>query len=148
MGSLQYLFASGGGMGGLRYAGTIEPTWHATENLSLGVGIGFGGLVEPGSTRSDQKPLGQNLSASYTFSDARTPLPSCNGVGVTGLVRAEWMVVLGPRSSLGIVLEGDGQWTGCVDDSGNVESDTATPIVRRQWWPHFGGSFAGVVLWR
>ena len=52
MGSFQYLFAFGkGGMGGVRYAGTIEPTWHATEHFSLGVGIGFGGLVEPNSGR-------------------------------------------------------------------------------------------------
>ena len=47
MGSFQYLFAFGkGGMGGARYAGTIEPTWHATAHLNVGVGIGFGGLVD------------------------------------------------------------------------------------------------------
>ncbi|MGB8295751.1 MAG: hypothetical protein WCG85_10025 [Polyangia bacterium] len=143
MGSLQYLFASGkGGMGGLRYAGTIEPTWHATEHLSLAVGIGFGGLVETGSNPPS------TLDASYTYPDARTPLAACNGVGVTGLLRAEWLFVLGPRSSTGVALEGDGQWTGCVDDTGNVDLDTATPIVRRQWWPHYGGSLAWVILWR
>ena len=149
MGSLEYLFASGrGGMGGLRYAGTIEPTWHATEHLNLGVGIGFGGLVEPSSSRPNPDPQPGTLDASYTFPNARTPLPACNGVGVTGLLRAEWLFVLGPRASTGAALETDVQWTGCVDDTGTVEPDTATPIVRRQWWPHYGGSLAWVILWR
>jgi hypothetical protein len=76
-------------------------------------------------------------------------MPSCNGAGVTGLLRADWMMVLGPRSSTGFALETDAQWTGCVDDSaGAVEPDTATPIVRRQWWGHFAGSLAWVILWR
>jgi hypothetical protein len=149
MGSFQYLYATGtAGTRGLRYAGTIEPTWHATEHLNLGVGIGFGGLVGPISNRPDPSPKGDTLDASYTFPDARTPLQSCDGVGVTGLLRAEWLVVLGPRSSTGLELETDGQWTGCVDDTGNLDPDTATPIVRRQWWAHFGTSLAWVILWR
>ena len=149
MGSFQYLYATGtGGMRGLRYAGTIEPTWHATEHLSLGVGIGFGGLVEPSSSRPNPDPQ-------PSTSMPRTPslmrgrrCQICDGVGVTGLLRAEWLVVLGPRSSTGVALETDGQWTACVDDTGTVEPDTATPIVRRQWWPHLGGSLAWVILWR
>jgi hypothetical protein len=149
MGSFQYLYATGtAGARGLRYAGTIEPTWHATEHLNLGVGLGFGGLVGPISNRPDPTPKGDTLDASYTFPDARTPLQSCDGVGVTGLLRAEWLVVLGPRSSTGLALETDGQWTGCVDDTGNLDPDTATPIVRRQWWAHFGTSLAWVILWR
>ena len=150
MGSFQYVFsrATGNRLAGVRYAGTIEPTWHATEHLNLGVGIGFGGLVEPGRSGPNPDPQPGTLETSYTFPDARTPLPSCSGVGVAGLVRAEWLFVLGPRSSTGLALEGDGQWTGCVDDTGRVEPDTATPIVRRQWWFHLGGSLALVILWR
>jgi hypothetical protein len=149
MGSFQYLYATGtGGLRGLRYAGTIEPTWHATEHLNFAVGIGFAGLVEPSSTRPNPDPQPDKLATSYTFPDARTPLPSCSGVGFTGLLRAEWMMVLGPRSSTGLAVEGNGQWTGCVDDTGRVEPDTASAIVRRQWWPHLGGSLAWVILWR
>jgi hypothetical protein len=149
MGSFQYLYETGAsGLRGLRYAGSIEPTWHATEHLNLGVGIGFGGLVETGSSRRNPPPDPTTLETSYTFPDARTPLPACDGVGVAGLLRAEWLYVLGPRSSTGLALEADGQWTGCVDDTGRTEPDTAQPIVRRQWWPHFGGSLAWVILWR
>jgi hypothetical protein len=149
MGSFQYLFAFGkGGMGGARYAGTIEPTWHATAHLNVGVGIGFGGLVEPGSGRPDPPPPPGSLDVSYTFPNARTPLSSCDGVGVTGLLRAEWLYVLGPRASMGVALEADDQWTACVENTGNLEPDTATAIVRRQWWSHLGGSLSWVTLWR
>ncbi len=149
MGSLQYLYATGtGGLKGLRFAGTVQPTWHATAHLSLAAGIGFGGIVETGTSRPNPDPQPGTLGASYTFPDASTPLPSCNGVGVAGLLRAEWTVVMGPRSSTGLALETDGQWTGCVDDTGRVEPDTATPIVRRQWWPHLGASLTWEILWR
>ncbi len=151
MATLQYLYATGGGGGavkGLRFAGTLEPTWHATEHLSLAAGLGFGGIVETATSRPNPDPQPGTLDSSYTFPNARTPLPSCNGVGVAGLLRAEWLFVLGPRASTGLALEMDGQWTGCVDDTGRVEPDTARPIVRRQWWPHLGGSVAWGILWR
>jgi hypothetical protein len=149
LGSLQYLYATGGGgLQGLRFAGTIEPTWHATAHLSLAAGIGFGGIVETNSTRPNPDPQPSTLTSSYTFPDAKTPLPNCNGVGVAGLLRAQWMMVMGPRSSTGLAFQMDGQWTGCVDDSGRVEPDSATSIVRRQWWPHLGGSLTWEVQWR
>ena len=147
MASLQYLYASSG-MRGLRFAGTIEPTWHATQHLSLALGLGFGGILEAGSSRPNPDPQSSTLTSSYTFPNASTPIPNCNGVGVAGLARAEWMVVMGPRSATGFAFEMDGQWTGCVDDSGVLEPDTATPIVRRQWWPHLGGSLIWGILWR
>jgi hypothetical protein len=149
MGSLQYLYATGaGGDQGLRYAGTIEPTWHATSHLLLAVGIGFGGIVEQGSSRPNPDPQPSTLDASYTFPNASHPLPACSGVGVAGLLRGQWLWVMGPRSATGLALQFDGQWTGCVDDTGRVEPDTATPIVRRQWWPHLGGSLTWEIQWR
>jgi len=149
MGSLQYLYAAGGnGMKGLRFVGTVEPTWHATTHLSLAIGIGFGGIIESGSTRTDPPPKLDSLDTSYTFPDASTPIPNCSGVGVAGLLRGQWMWVMGPRSATGFALQFDGQWTGCVDDSGRYEPDTAAPIVRRQWWPHLGGSLTWEIQWR
>jgi len=149
MGSLQYLYATGAaGAKGLRFAGTIEPTWHATSHLSLAAGIGFGGIVEQGSSRPDPDPKSGTLDSSYTFPDASHPLSTCNGVGVAGLLRAQWLFVMGPRSSTGLALQFDGQWTACVDDTGRLEPDTATSIVRRQWWPHLGGSLTWEIQWR
>lgn len=145
--SFQYLYAWSD-LVGLRYAGTIEPVWHVTENLRLALGVGFGGFVEGRTERPDPEPEPSTLETSYTFVDASTPLSRCSGVGVTGSLRGEWMWVVGPRLSLGLAMQIDGQWTGCVDDTGRVEPDTAEPIVRRQWWPHLGLGLGLLTTWR
>jgi hypothetical protein len=132
---------------GLRFMGTIDPTWHATRHLALAVGLGFGGLVG-GNHGPDIPPQPSTLGASYTFPSPSPSLPTCSGVGAAGLVRAEWSWVLGPRSATGLGLELDGQWTGCVDDTGLVEADTGQAIVRRQWWPQLGLTGTWSVTWR
>jgi hypothetical protein len=147
--SFQYAAASkGGGLSGLRFAGTIDPTWHVTPSLSVALGFGFGGIVEGVTGRMDAEPLPSTLDTSYTFPDARPPIASCSGVGAAGLARVEWTYVLGPRSQTGIAVEAVGQWTGCVDDTNRVEPDTGTAIVRRQWWPHTGATVAWGITWR
>jgi hypothetical protein len=147
--SFQYASASKThGLSGLRFAGTIDPTWHATRHLSLAIGFGFGGIVEGRTGRPDVDPLPTTLDTSYTFPDASTPLPSCSGVGAAGLARAEWAYVLGPRSQTALSFEVLGQWTGCVADTGRVEDDTGQAIVRRQWWPHAGFTFGWSLAWR
>jgi hypothetical protein len=147
--SLQYARASAvGGLSGLRYSGTVDPTWHATSHLSLAIGLGFGGIVEGSTSRPEVSPYPSTLATSYTLPTAGPPLPSCSGVGVSALARAEWTIVLGPRSSTSFALEAIGQWTGCVDDTGNVDPDTGQAIVRRQWWPQAGGTASWGFTWR
>ena len=73
-----------GGLSALRFAGTIDPTWHATGTSSLALGLGFGGIVEGGSSRPDVDPLPSTIETSYTFPSASPPLPGCSGVGVGG----------------------------------------------------------------
>jgi hypothetical protein len=132
----------------LRFAGTIDPTWHATRHLSLALGLGFGGIVEGGSLRPDVEPLPDAIETSYTFPRGSPPLPDCSGVGPAGLARAEWTFVLGPRTSTGLGLEVLGQWTACVNDTGRVEPDTGQAIVRRQFWPHVGATGTWSFTWR
>jgi hypothetical protein len=147
--SFQYAQASAsGGLSGLRFAGTIDPTWHATRHLSLAFGLGFGGIVEGRTGRPDVNPLPGTLSTSYTFPSPGPPLPSCSGVGVAALARAEWSMILGPRSSTSLMLEAIGQWTGCVADTGTVNLDTGQAVVRRQWWPHAGVTLGWGFTWR
>jgi hypothetical protein len=147
--SLQYASASAaGGLSGLRFAGTIEPTWHATSHLSLALGLGFGGIVEGPTGRPDIAPLPNTLNTSYTFPSAGPPLPSCSGVGPAGLARVEWSFVLGPRAMTSFAVEAVGQWTGCVSDTGLVEPDSGQSIVRRQWWPHVGATGNWGIMWR
>lgn len=149
MSSFQYAAVSQrGGLSGLRFAGTLDPTWHVTPSFSLAVGFGFGGIVEGRTGRMDADPLPSTLDTSYTFPDSRHPVASCSGVGAAGLVRGEWAYVLGPRAQTSIALEVVGQWTGCVDDTNRVEPDTGVAIVRRQWWPHTGATLAWGIAWR
>ncbi len=148
--SFQYASVSErGGLSGLRFAGTLDPTWHVTEHIDLAVGFGFGGIVEGRTGRSDPDPTQRgSLNNSYTFPESSPSLPNCSGVGVTGLLRASWMTALGPVSSTGLSAEVLGQWTGCVDAVGRVEPDTAEAITRRQYWPHVGGTLAWIIAWR
>jgi hypothetical protein len=149
VGSFQYARATAaGGIDGLRFAGTLDPTWHVTNHLSLAIGLGFGGIVEGSTSRPDVAPMPGGLGTSFTEPSPGPPLPSCSGVGVAALARAEWTIVLGPRSATSFALEAVGQWTGCVDDTGHPNFDTGQEIVRRQWWPHTGGTFQWGFTWR
>jgi hypothetical protein len=147
--SFQYALASSsGGLSGLRFAGTIDPTLHITPSFAVALGFGFGGIVEGTTSRRDPMPLPSSLETSYTFPDASTPLANCSGIGAAALARAEYAYVLGPRMAGTIGLEVVGQWTGCVDDTDRIEPDTGNAIVRRQWWPHVGAAFFVGVVWR
>jgi hypothetical protein len=149
MTSFQYAKASrSGGLSGLRFAGTLDPTWHVTRALSVAAGFGFAGIVEGVTGRTDADPLPDTIESTYTFPDASHPIASCSGVGAAGLVRGEYGYVLGPRAQLSVALEAIGQWTGCVDDSGRVEPDTGATIERHQWWPHAGATLSVGIAWR
>ena len=145
--SFQYSVMSRG-LTGLRFSGTLDPTWHATRHLSLAVGLGFAGISGGSTGGPDIAPLPNTLDAPYTFPSANPPMPSCTGGGLAALARAEWAIVLGSRSATTFGVEGFGQWTGCEDDTGLVEPDTGQAIVRRQFWPHLGVTGTVGILWR
>ncbi|HEY0250306.1 MAG TPA: hypothetical protein VGC41_02225, partial [Kofleriaceae bacterium] len=148
--SFQYAQAKGRGDGlsGLRFAGTIDPTWHVTRDFALAIGIGFGGIVEGRTGRADVNPTEASLDYSQTLTNSRTPVPSCSGVGVVGLARATYTYVIGPRAATAVELEVSGQDTECVDRTGRVEPDSATPIERKQLWEHAAATLAWSITWR
>ncbi len=164
LGSFNYASASSGGdleglevtglkadgaLSGLRFAGTIDPTWHVFRHLDLAIGLGFAGIVEGGYSRPEVEP-GQleNLNASYTLEGADPPVSQCQGGGVAGLVRVASRFVIGPRAATDLSLELAGQYTGCEQKAYEVDLDTGEPIVRRQWWPHLLLHAAWTVAWR
>nr|HEX4313807.1 hypothetical protein [Kofleriaceae bacterium] len=137
------------GLSGLRFLGTVDPTWHVTRALSVAVGFGFGGIVEgKGTGRPDVSPFPGELDQSYTFSSSEHPLPSCSGVGEAAVARVDYAWVIGPRSQTHVSVEALGQYTKCVDPTGRVEPDTAQPIVRIQYWAHSGVELEWGVTWR
>lgn len=145
--TFQYASAAApGALSGLRFEGTVDPTWNVTRAFSLAVGFGFGGIVEGRTSRADNAP--QATDVSITLPSARDPLPSCSGVGVVGLARATYAWVLGPRASTNLELETFGQYTECVDRTGMVDPDTAAPIQRTQYWPHVGVTLSWGITWR
>lgn len=144
--SFQYAALDGGAT---RFASAIEPTWHLTRHLAAGVGLGYAGLV--GYSRVDITPLQPTvgtLGQSYTFPDAKQPLPNCTGVGLTALTRLELGYVLGPRTRTHVAAEAFEQWTGCEDASGTIDSFSGQELVRRQWWAHTGASVSWGIEWR
>jgi hypothetical protein len=147
--SLEYARASARNeLSGLRFAGTIDPTWHVTPRFSLALGVGFGGIVEGRTNRTAPDPTTYPSNTSYTFPDASMPLASCSGVGLAGLARAEYDWVLGPRAQTSVMLEVIAQNTGCVSRSALVEPDTAQPIEQHQYWNHVGATLAWGIMWR
>ncbi len=136
------------GLSGLRFAGTIDPTWHVTPSFSLAMGFGFGGFVEGSTGRPDVMPYGSTLDSSYTFGSSNPPLPQCVGVGAAALARATYSYVLGPRGETNVELEVVGQYTACVNTTRNVNPDNAQPIVREQYWPHTGVTLSWSFMWR
>jgi hypothetical protein len=147
MSTFEYTAASSHlGLSGLRYMGTLDPTWHVSRAFSLAFGFGFGGFVESGTGRPDNAP--QATDVSITIPNPGPPLPLCAGVGVAGLVRAAYAWVLGPRATTNVELELDGQYTSCGDPTGVVEPDTAQAITRTQYWPHVGATVSWGFAWR
>jgi len=140
--------SSSHGISGLRFAGTLDPTWHITRALSLAVGLGFGGFVNARTNAADVDPLPGTLDSSYNFPGASPAMPLCDGSGILGVVRGEYAWVIGPRGAFDIDLEVIGQYTQCVDPTGRTEPDTAQPIVRTQYWPLTGGTLSAGFTWR
>jgi hypothetical protein len=138
---------NGNVLSGLRFAGTIDPTWHPTRSLSIAIGFGFGGLLSQ-TLGDDPSPTSEEISSPYTFPNARRPVNDCAGVGVSGLLRGEWMYVLGPRVAFSIAAQVMGQWTHCIDETGRVEDDTGQAIERYQYWPHIGSTLTAGFTWR
>jgi hypothetical protein len=135
-----------GGLSALRFAGTVDPTWHVTPSVALAIGFGFGGLVEGNTGRMDNPQ--QATDVSITLPSSNPPVSSCTGVGAAGLFRASYNIVLGPRATFEIDAEVIGQYTSCQGRRPTVEPDTAQPIVRTQYWSHTGATLGLGFAWR
>lgn len=146
--SLAYAIASEG-ISGLRFTGTIDPTWHVGDHFHVAAGAGLAGFVEANEGREEQDAaLRGELVASYSYTGREPLISSCSGVGVAAILRAGATLVIGPLASTELAIQLDGQWVGCELATGRVEPDTAEAIVRRQWWPHLAAHLAWTVAWR
>ena len=63
-------------------------------------------------------------------------------------MRATYTYVIGPRAATNVELTVMGQDTTCEQSTGQLDPDTAQPIVRRQFWSHAGAALMWGVTWR
>jgi hypothetical protein len=146
---LQYALTS---RDGARFAAAVEPTWHVTPSIALGLGVGYGGLIgvhpyDFGLQEGPEAELGAR-GQSYTVPDAKKPLSECTGTGVTALARVEVGYVLGPRSRTHVALEALAQWTGCEENAEGRDSFSGVQYTLRQYWGHRGVSLSWGIEWR
>lgn len=132
---------------GLRYSGTIEPTVHLTDELSLSVGVGVAGFVITDTDAPSPEPESR-VVATYTLPDAEALVSSCLGAGVIALARLDYTLVSSDLLSYGPSVQLDSQWTGCVQQLGRADPDTGEAISLRQFWHHFGASLGFSFWWR
>jgi hypothetical protein len=147
---LQYATTS---KGGARFAAAVEPTWHVAPSFAVGFGLGYAGLIgispyDPFLPNPGPEMEIEQLDQSYTFSESKKAIRSCDGVGITALVRAELGYVLGPRSRMHLALEALGQRIGCEEDGFGEDQFTGRQHQFRQWWGHSGVTLSWGIEWR
>lgn len=131
---------------GLRWSVTAEPSLHVWRNLTIGAGLGYGGLSVSDSNRPSGL-RGADEPVSRTLSDSEQ-LQSCTGSALTALGRAEYLFVVGPLFSSGPFAQFQGQWTRCEAQFGRVDPETGRPVVLTQWWKQHGATFGWWFSWR
>jgi len=148
---LQYTTTS---RGGVRFAAAVEPTWHITPGIALGVGVGYAGMIGVAAYDEFVVPDGPENTAnvhgqSYTLPEGVKPLANCDGGGVTALARLEAGYVLGPRTRTHLALELLAQRIGCEESAFGVRDNfTGAEYMFRQWWVHRGMSLSWGIEWR
>ncbi|MFC1610610.1 hypothetical protein ACFL6C_06610 [Myxococcota bacterium] len=152
-GAVQYSAMVGGELDGVRASVTVEPVWHATEGLSVALGLGYGAMlgsrqryVQPtsyGALEAAAQP-GRNIELQ--------PFNDCDGDGIVVLARATYLFRVGHLFSTGPMLHLDSQWTSCIDADYTVTDPAGASFppkkVFRQWWWHRTVGLAWVFAWR
>lgn len=139
--SFQYAFGEG-----ITWAASFEPTFYPLRQLGISLGIGYSGLY---LNRPSPFFLGEpDEVASRTLTDGRS-LNQCEGSGVNGLARLEYLMVVGPHFATGPFAQANVQWTGCeISLSNNPDPETGKPVIGTQWWRQQGATLGWWLTWR
>lgn len=145
-GTFRYAVARGD-RSGLRFSGTVEPTFHIIAGLSASLGVGIAGFVT-GNSLGEVVPPDGGVVASYTYPTTQPPLGACTGEGVMALARLEYLFVVGSLFSTGPAVQTGLQWTGCRQSLDAIDFDTGEGVELKQFWTHHTWSFSWVLAWR
>jgi hypothetical protein len=137
----------GTGPNGLRWGGTLEPTFYPWRDLAVTVGAGYGGLLVSDPNASSGTLQGTPVTVSRDLV-AGERLTSCEGAALTALARVEYLFVVGPLFATGPFAQANGQWTHCQNTLGDTDPETGRPIVLTQWWTQRSATFGWWLAWR
>ena len=142
LGNVQYQ----GAAGGLRYLGTVEPTFDIIPRLTVSIGLGLAGFV----IIDDMPPVppADGVVATYTYDDGDPALGGCSGSGFAATARVAYSIVLGPIFATGPAVSFGSQVTRCAQVLENSDPDTGRPIELEQYWYHNGFSIDWMLTWR
>ena len=135
-----------GSLGGLRYAVTLEPTWHPFPGVYLAVGAGYAGVT------GTPKAVGPD---GFTATAPGRPLASfgrelverdCERGGVVALLRAGYNFRLGRVGATGPSASFATQAIPCIESYWSDEKLLLEEVT--DWWPHLVFSLGWTFLWR
>ncbi len=111
---------------GLRWNATTDATWHPAPGLSLGGGVGVGGII--GTRVAYNVVHARDGSFETSEGPEASRLQECSGHGLLALGRAGYLIVIGELFATGPVVQLDLQRTRC---RGKVLAGDARSEV---WW--------------
>jgi hypothetical protein len=145
--------AAGGEFSGLRWAATVEPTFHPLPDVGVSLGVGYAGLMGNSTaamvgTPSDKPPVDRSQEVAPRDFAPGELLTACTGGGLVALARIDWIFALGPLFATGPYADAGVQWTHCTAPLGGSDAETGEAIVGRQWWRHGGATVGWWLAWR
>ncbi len=129
-----------GRFSGLRFSGTLEPTWHITDGFAVAGGLGYGVL------------MGSRTDYYYTEITDNAVLGDCDDGALVALARVTYLFRVGHLFSTGPALQLDSQWTSCTDRYESYEWDgdeeRVIDVALQEWWWHKTIGILWVFAWR
>lgn len=136
-----------GDFSGLKWSVTVEPTFHPVEALGISLGLGYGGML--GDRMDYRSGVIEPTDASFSrTADAGEWLQGCDGSGAAGLLRVEYLFVVGALFASGPYVQGDVQQTRCAEGRGGLNIETGESTAVYQWWAHRGWTLGWWLAWR
>ena len=151
--TINYGISKGEKVNGLRWSTTFELTHYFFEQLALTAGVGLGGLwiTCPGDEYESPKcrsyfEIGSSRTSRALTSRER--MTDCEGDGIVGVARAEYLMVAGSNFAAGPFVDGMLQRVRCVERTDLIEQATGRSMKLWEHWGHLGLNVGWWFTWR
>ena len=151
--TINYGISKGDKVNGLRWSTTCELTHYFFEQLALTAGVGLGGLwvtcplddYESPACRSYLELGSGRTSRALTN---RERITDCEGDGIVGVARAEYLMVVGSNFASGPFVDGMLQRVRCEERTDLIEDSTGRALKVWEHWSHLGVNAGWWFTWR